>query len=722
MWALDQVKSYFTGDVKIDDPEIRQALKDAFPNLAKAGSEFDDLEYLPATYINEKLIPELVKLDDVSKIEQLKVALGTNAKLRALISEFTFTALKPGTMPARTDTVDDIKSSLDSWFQDLKQFFEKLTWIENVHDREEYLFKQAIFRANRARAEMDKMLLEGNRGIFATGWESIWNGKLYGSNGGAIQAKIAWNDIADMKDLDNVRSEAGDYSKDDVEPILSALIKQAWEPWTSIALLWSSEEFGTRENKLKHIVEHLAAIEEGMKEWSSAFAWAWGFATRHVAELGGTLLAWASVWTVAIIVLGYFGMKKLGITIAGSSIAKLLWPLQKLLPSGIPAWSPVASWTPWSTPEGPKTPRRFVEVNPADLKDFKPGEANHEEYYKKTVEKIKSLGTAPVAPAAWAPAPAPAITPTEASKRTTLFMRLDKEYRWGKMSLAEYLKRTEDILAWRGRVLVADRTGAVDKAESVKNVKQRIADRVPGVSQFTRNNPNGSAAASVSAMQEAKKRIKWASYESVDFAGTKVEFADATNRMLFEEFRDKLQKYIEMQEWDETNREIIAKEQLVQKIQNTDIPAKQNEIRAKNQVLTRTPQTIPWSPIIVAWQPPTIPQIQNPAWVAHDSELRELQKDVRDLNKQIQEINKDISTLRGKAHAYAPKGGTRAQFQADIRDLKLELSSPWLNTGLIQRINTAVWAGTIPESAFDRAALKIDKVRLLEVVKTALKK
>lgn len=56
--------------------------------------------------------------------------------------------------------------------------------------------------------------------------------------------------------------------------------------------------------------------------------------------------------------------------------------------------------------------------------------------------------------------------------------------------------------------MVVDHAGTVNGAESVKNVKQRIADRTPVVSQFTKNNPNGSAALSVNAIQAAKNRIK----------------------------------------------------------------------------------------------------------------------------------------------------------------------------------------------------------------------
>lgn len=316
------------------------------------------------------------------------------------------------------------------------------------------------------------------------------------------------------------------------------------------------------------------------------------------------------------------------------------------------------------------------------------------------------------------------------------------------MSLAEYLKRTEDIIGWRGKIVVVDNTGAANKAESVKNVKQRALDRTPGFSQFTRNNPNGSAAASVSAMQEAKKRIKWASYESVDYAGTKVEFADATNRILFEEFRDKLQKYTEMQEWDAHNRGIIALEDQVSRIKTIDIPAKEAAILAKNTQIANTPARIPGPSVTYPpatgsppWTPgTTVPglDIVNPDITKFNSELSLLQAQLEKLNDKISEINTEIAKKWADILPYRPKATAattttwaitpREQFHTDIRALKLELSTPGVVPtattpgGLIQRINQTVWAGTIPESAFDRAALRIDKARLLEVVKTALKK
>ncbi len=207
----------------------------------------------------------------------------------------------------------------------------------------------------------------------------------------------------------------------------------------------------------------------------------------------------------------------------------------------------------------------------------------------------------------------------------------------------------------------------------------------------------------------------------MDFSGQKIEFADTTGKALFEEFRNKLERYSQMQEWDATNREIIAKENLINTVRNTDIPAKQVEIQTKAGIIAATPQTIPGNPVIIPGQPPIPTQIPNPVLVGLNEDLRTLQNDLRDLNSQVRALNGEVATLRGKPHSYAPNGGVRAQFTNDIRALKLELSNPGAN-GLIQRINAHAGSTVIPDTAFNPKDLKLDKVRLLEVVKKGLSK
>ena len=123
-----------------------------------------------------------MKLRDVQKIQALKVELEANSKLRSLVSQYACAPRAPGTMPSREDTMDNIKDSVDSTFQDFSAYSKKLLGIEKQEDRKEYLTKQIIFRANRARAAMDKTLLGANDGATHWGGKS-WDGKYYGPHG-----------------------------------------------------------------------------------------------------------------------------------------------------------------------------------------------------------------------------------------------------------------------------------------------------------------------------------------------------------------------------------------------------------------------------------------------------------------------------------------------------------------------------------------------------------
>jgi hypothetical protein len=62
-------------------------------------------------------------------------------------------------MPSREDNMDNIRDSVDSTFQDITMYSKKLLGIEKQEERKEYLLTQIVFRANRARAAMDKTLL-----------------------------------------------------------------------------------------------------------------------------------------------------------------------------------------------------------------------------------------------------------------------------------------------------------------------------------------------------------------------------------------------------------------------------------------------------------------------------------------------------------------------------------------------------------------------------------
>lgn len=118
------ILDYFTGEITLDE-NTRTELIDAFPSL-KNDVELNKYEKLPKEYVNQKLIPELLKISDHQKLQKLKIALQANSKLKALVSQFAFAPLPNGTMPSREDTMDNIKDTVDSTFQDFVSSSKKL--------------------------------------------------------------------------------------------------------------------------------------------------------------------------------------------------------------------------------------------------------------------------------------------------------------------------------------------------------------------------------------------------------------------------------------------------------------------------------------------------------------------------------------------------------------------------------------------------------------------
>lgn len=121
--SLDNI---FSGDLEIDDPKIRQSLKNALPQLAN-DPELDQLQSLPADYVKQKLIPALRKLNDVHKLEALKHDIQTNSDLAKLVKDFTWTDLRSGVKPVEKTTGEDVRSSLSGAFTTVGNFLKDLS-------------------------------------------------------------------------------------------------------------------------------------------------------------------------------------------------------------------------------------------------------------------------------------------------------------------------------------------------------------------------------------------------------------------------------------------------------------------------------------------------------------------------------------------------------------------------------------------------------------------
>ena len=151
--SLDTI---FSGDLNIDDPQIRQSLKTALPQLAN-DPELDQLQSLPAKYVKERLIPALSKLDDTNhKLTTLKTAIQTNNDLAKLVEDFTFTDLQTGIKP-----VEKSWEGLVGMFTTVGNFFKEISWIQDENERVQRLSAEIIRRANRIGAKFDQYVLRG---------------------------------------------------------------------------------------------------------------------------------------------------------------------------------------------------------------------------------------------------------------------------------------------------------------------------------------------------------------------------------------------------------------------------------------------------------------------------------------------------------------------------------------------------------------------------------
>lgn len=353
------ILDYFTGEITLDE-NTRTELIDAFPSL-KNDVELNKYEKLPKEYVNQKLIPELLKISDHQKLQKLKIALQANSKLKALVSQFAFAPLPTGTMPSREDTMDNIKDTVDSTFQDFVSSSKKLLWMESAEERKEYLTQQIIFRANRARAAMDKTLLWANDGVSHWGGKS-WDGKYYGPHGGLVNKLFAWNDVGELDQtasdgsLPEVQEEIGNYDKDSVEQMIARVVQQSVRS-DSIELTvldWLTEKYENKEQQMKAALEWLYAAEAGWEQNRDYISFAAKWVKDNAVELGIGTLASLGIWAIAVLLAVAWWVKKFGgalSKIPWAGLIKKLWPILTKIPKYGPVIWAVGAIIPSAKPD-----------------------------------------------------------------------------------------------------------------------------------------------------------------------------------------------------------------------------------------------------------------------------------------------------------------------------------------------------------------------------------
>jgi hypothetical protein len=363
---------YFTGDITLDE-NTRTELIDAFPNLMN-DVELNKHQKLTKEYVNQKLIPELLKLKDHQQIQKLKVALDANNKLKALVSQFAFAPLPAGTMPSGEDTMDNIKDSVDSAFQDFIASSKKLLWIESAEEKKAYLTQQIVFRANRARAAMDKTLKGASDWLTHWGGKS-WDGNYYGPHGGPINKAFVWNDVGELDQtasdgsFPEVQEEIGNYDKDSVEKMIARVVEQSVrndKPNASgqhelTVVDGLTESYENKEQQMKAALEWLYAVEAGWEQNRDYISFSAKWVKDNAVELWLGTLGSLGIGAIMILLAAAWWVKKFGGALSHIpwiGLIKKLWPVLAKIPKYWPIIWAVGAIIPSAKPD--------------PLKDFKP--------------------------------------------------------------------------------------------------------------------------------------------------------------------------------------------------------------------------------------------------------------------------------------------------------------------------------------------------------------
>ena len=470
MWALDQVKNFFTGDVKIDDPEIRQALKNAFPNLAKAGSEFDDLEYLPAAYVKTKIVPALMTMDE-ARLQAFKVSIEkTSSDLHSLAkdveSNLRYKPRNPNAQPWADQSIPDrLSKSGKAWIKSMEDFMGELTGLRSDAEREQALMAEIVASANRSVIKFDRYVNTGNdwkHGNKAFEWYTINSMRNTQINKPAPNKQIE-------KSVENVpRSVFID--------VVNSVVAMAQEPSNDVIINGQSRPVGdsTRIAKLAFIASWLSALEawcdrvlpslvseaarktvtvaaDGTFWVVGEFGWVIWDEYPVPTVIVGWLLAFAgiktgnlvkhvanSLWT-SVILLWKAGsyipvVKKI------SPFIEKFWEALSIgnhfsKPAAWTAWSSSVAWTPWANPEWPPAIPEVTEkiVTIKGKEYYNPKSDSYKELETAVRNKIEGFNT--VTPAVGTPGnpgyvpEIPAISQAEANTRLAKALRFIEDYK-----------------------------------------------------------------------------------------------------------------------------------------------------------------------------------------------------------------------------------------------------------------------------------------------------
>ena len=235
-------------------------MKNAFPNLARAGSEFDDLEYLPSAYVQEKIVPALMTMDE-THLQAFKAATQkTSGELHGLTTDIQQTLRyksKDGNaLPVDQRVPDKIKSTGKVIFRSAQDFISDTMNLRTDADKEQALMAEIIASANRATIKFDQYVLRGD-------------GKQYGDKANEWTEIDSWHRNISRPTTDKeISHDVENVAKVDFVNMTNSVVAMAQDTSPYVILDGKQQLVGsgTRLDKLAYLASWMSALEEGCDE------------------------------------------------------------------------------------------------------------------------------------------------------------------------------------------------------------------------------------------------------------------------------------------------------------------------------------------------------------------------------------------------------------------------------------------------------------------------
>lgn len=422
MWFLDK-------DISINSDDS-QALRDVIGAPIVNDSILDGSS-LPRAYVEEKIIPELAKISDQKKIENLKVRVKWNEELLSLIEDYTVMQFSTGTLPWVVSWAEQVRVSTKSTFKSVVDFMTDLSGIEDDESKEIRMRNEIILRRRSIMAKFDQYVRQGDG-------EQKWDDTSFWGFSDADDLKKG------VKSHTKVQESVHDVKRDDMIAVLNEVAKISMDDnLKGINFFGKTLDFESKLDKLVFFASYLSAVEDWcdklipwiISQGVDSGAWIIWDATKWTVDKGlgiawdvavGTLkIAWDHpIWTLILVpaAVSTIRWKSMAGKFLRNKVARNIPKVGKYIPeAGVVASAPVPSAGINSpvTPEAniiiPEAPKTHVELARSKavldsmhkqylpwatapvmtLKDFKiealdPGTATNIEYQSR-LEKVTML-------------------------------------------------------------------------------------------------------------------------------------------------------------------------------------------------------------------------------------------------------------------------------------------------------------------------------------------